>query len=1546
MLGNPRTQRGDRNIWLLLACIVASLVLPISANTVWAAPSCTDICYVSLSGDDNNSGSASEPLATINAAINQVDVGGTVMIGAGTFYQTISPNKAVTIIGAGRTQTILQASAAGSGIGINLNNVAGGVLIRDLGIHDFEHGIRRHTTTPFSGLTVTYVDLFDNVSSGISFGSTGSASNIEIDNVFANNNGTSASGLGRGFFMQSMYKENIIVRDSTFLGSRISGIDLNDGPNNLPAVKGFQITGNIVQGFATSGKTTDSGIAVLRASSVPTYTNQISGNLVMVYGRFGIEVKGSEDVEVSDNEIVHLAPGAPLNGNATSEGRDLAGIAIGNINNANEPRNITVFGNTIKQFQQASSNTNGSTSSHVSSGFGISASGNGIVIVNNTIEDSDIAINLQQGFSGTQNDLDDLYFGRDTSTQTCAYLHNNTINNALIETQYLGGANQARASNLDTGEVFCSVQSAIADPDTLNGHTILLGLVSPSDSNTIYGVGTISETVVITKELTLRGVPDTIITAPTSSSNSKIFEIRANNVTIENMNIVINQPYAAAGIFAVDPNPFDNALIQNNIITTTGQGAQLIAPNSNSSPTNASAITLLGTNNTIEHALIQGNTISGDETALEIYGRAVWLLRMNADVISNTIDSALAADISYQTPSASSSNSSITIEHNSLLSTGLYLVQPINSAQIQVANNIFDQSVMHLPASVDFQPPHAIVVRNNTNSSINIENNEFHKHILGVLSGASRNVSVIDNQFWPAPNVAEYSHIQVDTAYETGGTSNTIADNGILIQGNHFYGDNTSHGRALDFQNNNATGTPAGTSGYGDIIVGGSGTNQANHFYSTLSQFVRFTDNIQAPSPVQASANGIDPAAFSADVLGTYNIYELANTAPSGVQGLDLTHAQYDEIAALIEDKIDNNALGRYILLNGVLEQQADTLEYALFPNQISSSRNITTTNSFIDSPSIDITIDSPSWLNCTPNNGTIGAQNNQLSHCVANSSGLASGSYTDTVTISSTTDLVIPSGFTLPVTLTVWQLPELAINNSTFVFNATEGDTSSLPNSQNITISNITPQADSGGASLIWGISNSLPSWLNCSSTPNILLAEQAGTLSCSANPSGLSTDTYSATISLQASSASGPVTNSNQDITVYLIIGPSASISIDTNNLAFSATAGDSSTISQTLTITHTGIASSPDISWHLDQLPSWLVCDAGNLLYSGQSATISCSALPGSLAAGTYTSTISLVASAFDNSIVVNSPISINVSLSLAPQAELYLAENSLSFVATEGDSASTPGSASIEISNIGLSGSSDLIWSISNSLAPWLSCNTTNSQLASGSSGSIECSADPSGLATGIYTDTIMVSASASDGSVLLNANQSIQVELRINAPAPPVYQQYLSLIAHNAIGHKPDLVGDFRIIGLDNNTKAGDPVVIQISITNQGTQTAAPFWVDFYINPRTTPSINTMWHELCALDPCFGLGLGVQQTLAPGQSITLSSQVLDPDYSHWVGWLAKGTNTFVLQIDSYGDNSYGNIDELNELNNLVIKTIDPITGTNPALPIKQNRIAAR
>lgn len=161
------------------------------------------------------------------------------------------------------------------------------------------------------------------------------------------------------------------------------------------------------------------------------------------------------------------------------------------------------------------------------------------------------------------------------------------------------------------------------------------------------------------------------------------------------------------------------------------------------------------------------------------------------------------------------------------------------------------------------------------------------------------------------------------------------------------------------------------------------------------------------------------------------------------------------------------------------------------------------------------------------------------------------------------------------------------------------------------------------------------------------------------------------------------------------------------------------------------------------------------------------------------------------------------------------------------------------------------------------------------------------------------------------------------------------------------GGLPDLVGSFTLNPPGPSFSAGQPVTIDVVVTNQGNAPAEAFWVDIYINPAAPPTVNQRWNDLCSLSPCYGLAWYVGNGLGRGQSVTLSSTNFPAGYSRWPGTFAPGTSNVYLYVDMWNPGvASGGVLESNEANNTASLGGLSVTGLPAASALETGDIAPR
>ena len=475
---------------------------------------CTTVCYVNdLNGNDAFGGdTAASAKKSIQAGVDQVQASGQVVVAAGTYSGTLNAAniaKSLTLRGAGAgtnpaVHTIISSTLAGdSGVFIAAN--VQNVNVNSLRVIGFDQGgICAQNNN--NGLTITGTQVYSNTTGGPGCQG-GISANGPVDNVLIDGN-EAFYNTSRGIVIWDGFKTHITITNNIAKYNNCCGIELQDG-----SASGVLIANNTVE------FNTDSGMSPLglKAGAGP---NIIRDNIVRNNGRFGIEIKVPDGtgLETGDGSIVVRNNTVALTGTIgvvkPGEVRDGAGIAVfrrafslanGNVD---IPSGVIVRDNTVSGYQQTST----------SDGFGIAVEGQHMIVKNNTLNNNDVGVQVQGGHTpyvantstdGDQSDLADQFFGRGNAPVGCADQSGNIFSGNTLNSRAVGTGLFARVFNLNTGEGFCTIQNAIDDSDTINGHVISVT------------AGTYVEQVSISKTLKLvgQGAASTIINAPTTLVN-------------------------------------------------------------------------------------------------------------------------------------------------------------------------------------------------------------------------------------------------------------------------------------------------------------------------------------------------------------------------------------------------------------------------------------------------------------------------------------------------------------------------------------------------------------------------------------------------------------------------------------------------------------------------------------------------------------------------------------------------------------------------------------------------------------------------------------------------------------------------------------------------------------------------------------------------------------------------------------------------------------------------------------------------------------------
>ncbi len=525
---------------------------------------CTATCYVNTATGDNSFGGDTPTSAkkTIQAAVNQVSSGGQVVVAAGTYNENVVINKnGITLEGAvafnpndvpnPSVHTIISSGSPAviTSPGIQINSGITGVTIKNLRVENFSSSSGILGVVGNDGLTIDSVQVYGNNTNGMPVSGgiymNGPVSNVTINKADVQNNKS------RGIVIWNGFKQNITFTNNYIKGNTCCGIELQDGTASGVTVTGNTVLNNFDSGMAFTG---------LMAGAGP---NLIANNTLTDNGRFGIEIKlpNGTGQTSGDGSIVVENNNVSMTG-AIADQRDMAGISayrrgwVSGNNNVDIPQGVVIRNNTVSGYQQSSN----------SDGFGIVVEGTGMSVSGNTLNNNDVGIQQQAGHlpytpntnvDGDQSNVADQYFGRGNSPVGCATIGSNTFSGNTVDTRSVGTSGGS-VTNVNTGRFFCSIQSAIDDATTLNGHTLNVG------------AGTYAESVSVTKLLTLDGAgsgsnpaADTIISGSGSGTGLTLSAgtDATHRVTVKDVRVT----NFSTGVVVGSYNTLDNVASMSNI---------------------------------------------------------------------------------------------------------------------------------------------------------------------------------------------------------------------------------------------------------------------------------------------------------------------------------------------------------------------------------------------------------------------------------------------------------------------------------------------------------------------------------------------------------------------------------------------------------------------------------------------------------------------------------------------------------------------------------------------------------------------------------------------------------------------------------------------------------------------------------------------------------------------------------------------------------------------------------------------------------------------
>jgi nitrous oxidase accessory protein NosD len=323
---------------LIAVAMAAALLL--SAMPAPPAHAATSV-FVNPGGSDTNcNGTVDASLssapdcafASVQKGVAQVDSGGTVIVASGTYTQSITINKPLTLRGAQaqvdartRAATVATESILSNGVYINANNVViDGFIVQDADFNG-DLGMGIYLVPDHSGYQILNNVIQNNIF-GLYLNASGATQTIVRGNLFKNNNRPgNASG-------DAIYSElglaNALIDNNAFVGNQHAALDLFG--MDPPAQSNITISNNQIEGSDRPLMLLNMAGSMIAQNIIANATSSSEAAIAIYGGVDGLAIVGNTIVNGA-GAAVRITNSLGGNSNITAHFNRIVGNTAGGI---------------------------------------------------------------------------------------------------------------------------------------------------------------------------------------------------------------------------------------------------------------------------------------------------------------------------------------------------------------------------------------------------------------------------------------------------------------------------------------------------------------------------------------------------------------------------------------------------------------------------------------------------------------------------------------------------------------------------------------------------------------------------------------------------------------------------------------------------------------------------------------------------------------------------------------------------------------------------------------------------------------------------------------------------------------------------------------------------------------------------------------------------------------------------------------------------------------------------------------------------------------